>query len=204
MNITLEEVLFKEAFIIAKAAKQLDKKLYNVVDLIVKNIDSNLHVIITGVGKNSDISKKIAATYSSIGIPSIYLDSYNALHGDLGCIIKNQVIIGLSKSGETFELLKTFEACGEKGCKLVSITCKEESSLGKIAEKYSGHNIVVSCEFEADKNNLAPTCSSTLLLALGDAIGIVCSERIGLTKEKFLENHPAGSLGKQLKNELGK
>ena len=144
----------------------------------------------------------MAATFSSIGIPTFYLDSYNALHGDLGMVIKDQVVMAFSKSGKTQELLTTFEACGIKGAKLISITCNPTSSLGIITKKYNGYDIALPCEFEADENNLAPTCSSTLFLAVGDSIGCCVSSELKLTREDFLKNHPAGSLGSMLQHEL--
>ncbi len=199
---SIQEVMFKEAYIIIQNAKKITNELDPVVDLIVNSVKQDHHIILTGIGKNSDICKKMAATYCSIGIPAFYLDSYHALHGDLGVILPNRVVISFSKSGNTPELVHTFEAAGKIGAKLVSITCNPNSEVGKTTKKYNGTDIVLDCEFEVDALNTAPTASSTLFLTIGDAIGCVASEKLGFTKEDFLLRHPAGSLGSSLKKEL--
>lgn len=199
MIVSPQEVLFKEAYCILQVAKNLTNELDPIIDIIYNNVIDNKHTIITGIGKNSDIACKMAATYSSIGIPSFYLDAYKALHGDLGVVLPNSIVIGLSKSGNTEELNYTFEACGQRGAKLVSLTCNKESSLGKITNKFNGIDVSFVCEGEADEHNLAPTSSSTLFLAIGDAIGCSVSSRLNWSKDQFLINHPAGSLGRQLR-----
>lgn len=197
-----QEILFKEAYVILQTAKNMPNEINSVIDLVVENAGKNKHIIITGVGKNADIAEKMASTYSSIGIPSFYLDAYEALHGDLGMVVKDQLVIAYSKSGNTEELSSAFIACGKKGAKLVSITCNKDSDLGKISTKYNGIDVVLDCEFEADEHNLAPTCSSTLFLAIGDSIGCTASWKLKFSKEDFLTNHPGGSLGSMLKKEL--
>lgn len=199
----VEEALFKEAFVILQNAKALPKEINDVVELVVESAKVGRYVVNTGIGKNELIAQKAAATYNSLSIPSFFLDAYCSLHGDLGMITPGQLIIAYSKSGSTPELLSTFEACGKRNTKLVSITCTNDSALGKIAKSYNGLDIVLSCEFEADKLNVAPTCSSTLFIAIADAIGCAAAFRLGLTKEQFLANHPNGSLGNQLREELG-
>lgn len=199
-----QEVLFKEAYVILQAAKSISNELDPVIDCIVANKVKGFHLILSGAGKNANIAQKAADTFSSMDIPSFYLDAYSALHGDIGVVLKDQLIIGLSKSGNTEELNVAFDIAGKKGAKLVGITCNKEAGLGKICKKYNGIEVYVPCEFEADALNVAPTCSSTLLLSICDAIGCVAAEKLGLTKEKFLENHPAGSLGTQLRKELHK
>jgi arabinose-5-phosphate isomerase len=201
MIISPQEVLFKEAHCILQVAKNLGNELDPIIELIYNNVIDGKHTIITGIGKNSDIACKMAATYSSIGIPAFYLDAYKALHGDLGVVLPGSVIVGLSKSGNTEELNYTFEACGKRGAKLISLTCNKESSLGKITKRFEGIDVAFVCEGEADEHNLAPTSSSTLFLAIGDAIGCSVSSRLLWSREQFLMNHPAGSLGKQLRQE---
>lgn len=200
--ISPQEVMFKEAYVILQNAKKITNELDQIIDLVYQNAKNNKHLIITGIGKNSDISKKLSATYSSMGIPTFYLDAYNALHGDLGMVLKDQILIGYSKSGNTPELNHTFEACGKKGAFLISITCCKDSHLGKITKKYHGIDLTLDCEFEADENNLAPTCSSSLFLVIGDAIGCCASSKLNFTRHDFLDRHPAGSLGKALKKEF--
>jgi arabinose-5-phosphate isomerase len=203
-NMKPQEVLLKEAFVLIQAAKYLTNELDPVIDLIVENKLAGRHLIISGVGKNRACSEKMAASLSSLGIPSFFLCSYEMLHGSLGSIIKDQVMIGLSKSGETQEILQAFDAAGRFGAKLISIVCKNNSSLGKIVKSYNGLDIYVPCQEESDLHNLAPTSSSTLLMAIGDAIGCVASEKLKFSKEDFLRCHPQGSLGKQLRSELGR
>jgi arabinose-5-phosphate isomerase len=198
------EVLFREAYAILQAAKTITNELDTVINLIVENVRSQRYIILTGIGKNASIAQKVSSTYSSIGIPSFYLDGFSALHGDLGMIVKNQLIIGFSKSGNTKELTQTFDACGTKGAMLVSITTNHNSTLGYMATKYNGINIVLPFDNEADEHGLAPTSSSTLFIAIGDAIGCTASSKLNFTKEQFLSNHPNGSLGEKLKKDLNK
>lgn len=197
-----EEVMMKEAYVIIQAAKCLSDKLDGVIDLVIGSAQSNKHLIVCGLGKNRMICEKAAATFASMGIPAIYLDPCEALHGSLGMIVADQLIIGISKSGNTPEVIATFDAAGKIGVKLVSITCSESSLLGNICKQYGGSNIYIPCELEADYNNIVPTCSSAVLTAVIDAIGCVASQKLGFTKQQFLDRHPGGTLGNNLKSEL--
>lgn len=202
MKLLPQEVMFKEAYVISQVAKKLGNSLDETINIITQNVKNNQNLLITGIGKNSYIAKKLASTYSSIGIPSYYFDCYNALHGDLGLIRSDQLIMTFSKSGKTEELLHTIELCGKRGAKIININCNENAPINKIVSKYNGINISVECELEADYNNLAPTASSTLFLSLGDAVGCCVSANIDFDKPRFLQNHPGGTLGETLRHLL--
>jgi arabinose-5-phosphate isomerase len=201
---TPQEVLLKEAFVIISAAKQELRGLTDLIHAVTETARQGRYIVVTGIGKNADIAKKIASTYTAIGIPAFYLDAFESLHGDVGVLQAEQLLIGLSKSGETGELVQLFEIAAQQRVILASLTCAESSSLTKLVHAHGGHAVVLPCAMEADAHNLAPTCSSTLLLAVGDAIGVVVSERLDVTAEDFWRRHPAGALGKQLEAMLCK
>lgn len=192
----IQEVLFKEAHTIIKAAKTITTQVEPIIEKI---LDTDKHIAITGIGKNADIAKKIAATWSSLGIPSFYIDAYHALHGDLGMLKPGQVLIGLSRSGNTKELLAMFDHAGKLGVYICGLTCNKQSKLFEVIKKFDGYSLYIPCDFEADELNLAPTCSSTVLLAVGDSIGVVASSRLTpkFTIQTFHNLHPEGSLGEQ-------
>jgi arabinose-5-phosphate isomerase len=201
----LNEVLLREAYILIQAAKFITNEFEPVVDLMLESVKNNKYIICLGLGKNEIISMKFATTNNSLGIPSICLDSTNAQHGDLGLARSGQLVICFSKSANTEELVITAEALCDRGCKLVAITCNSETNkLSKLTQQYNGIHISLSCEFECDALGLAPTASSTLFVAVADALACVVADKLGLTKEQFYANHPSGSLGAQLKKELNK
>ncbi len=202
--LTLESVIFREAFVLLQNAKNLNNSLEKVVDLIVEETKANRHIFIGGAGKCSTISLKTIETMRSLGIPTIHLDAYLSSHGDLGSVLPNHLVIFFSKSGETPETVQSINGCGAKGAKIVSISCSENSTAGKAAISFNGLDIVLKCDTEACHMNIAPTSSTTLFAAIGDALACVAAERLGMNKEKFLINHMSGSLGDQLKKELGK
>ena len=151
-------------------------------------------VVITGMGKSGLIGKKIAATLASTGTPSFFLHPAEALHGDLGMVSKGDVLIAISNSGETQELLAIIPIVKRWGNKVIAITNNPNSSLAKESDVH----LYLNVEKEACPLNLAPTSSSTATLALGDAIAITLLELRGFTKEDFARFHPGGSLGKKL------
>ena len=151
-------------------------------------------VILTGMGKSGHIAKKIAATMSSLGTPAYYLHPAEGAHGDLGVITKDDIILAVSYSGETDEIIQLIPSIKKIKARLVSITCRPNSTL----ERHADLSIHLDIIREACMHNLAPTTSSTATLVFGDALAIVLSKMIGFQPENFAVFHPKGSLGKRL------
>jgi arabinose-5-phosphate isomerase len=151
-------------------------------------------VVVTGMGKSGIIAQKIAATLSSTGSPAMFLHPAEAVHGDVGVLMPGDVVIALSASGETEEILRLLATLKRKGDALVSFTCNLNSTLAQASD------VALDCgvEREACGLNLAPTASTTAMLALGDALAIAVSLRKGFRAEDFAELHPGGKLGKRL------
>ncbi|HBK67982.1 MAG TPA: KpsF/GutQ family sugar-phosphate isomerase, partial [Firmicutes bacterium] len=151
-------------------------------------------VILTGMGKSGHIAKKIAATMSSLGTPAYFLHPAEGAHGDLGVITKDDIILAVSYSGETDEIIQLIPSIKKIKAGLVSITCRPNSTL----ERHADLSIHLDIIREACMHNLAPTTSSTATLVFGDALAIVLSKMIGFQPENFAVFHPKGSLGKRL------
>ena len=151
-------------------------------------------VVVTGMGKSGIIAQKIAATLSSTGSPALFLHPAEAVHGDLGVLMPGDVVIALSASGETEEILRLLATLKRKGDALVTFCCNLNSTLALASD------VALDCgvEREACGFNLAPTASTTAMLALGDALAVAVSLRKGFRAEDFAELHPGGKLGKQL------
>ena len=151
-------------------------------------------VVVTGMGKSGIIAQKIAATLSSTGSPALFLHPAEALHGDLGMLARGDVVVALSASGETEEILRLLPTIKRVGDALISFCCNVDSRLAKASD------IVLDCSVpnEACGMNLAPTASTTAMLALGDALAIAVSLHKGFRPEDFAELHPGGKLGKRL------
>jgi len=151
-------------------------------------------VIVTGMGKPGFIAQKISATLSSTGTPSLYLHPAEALHGDLGRVTKDDLILALSNSGETEEIVKFLPMVRKIGAKLVAMTGNVRSTLAKFAD----HTIDVSVKREACSLGLAPTASTTAMLAMGDALAVALLDKKGFREKDFAFFHPGGILGKRL------
>jgi len=164
------------------------------VDLILRCGESNGRVVVTGMGKSGIIAQKIAATLSSTGSPALFLHPAEAVHGDLGVLLPGDVVVALSASGETEEILRLLLTLKRKGDALITFCCNLKSTLAEASD------VALDCgvEREACGLNLAPTASTTAMLALGDALAIAVSLRKGFRAEDFAELHPGGKLGKQL------
>ncbi|MFP5275542.1 MAG: SIS domain-containing protein [Acidobacteriota bacterium] len=164
------------------------------VDMILRCGSSNGRVVVTGMGKSGIIAQKIAATLSSTGSPALFLHPAEAVHGDLGVLMPGDVVVALSASGETEEILRLLATLKRKGDALISFCCNSGSTLAQASD------VALDCsvEREACGLNLAPTASTTTMLALGDALAIAVSLRKGFRAEDFAELHPGGKLGKQL------
>jgi arabinose-5-phosphate isomerase len=164
------------------------------VELILRCGVQNGRVVVTGMGKSGIIAQKIAATLSSTGSPALFLHPAEAVHGDVGVLMPGDVVIALSASGETEEILRLLATLKRKGDALVSFCCNLKSTLAAASD------VALDCsvEREACGLNLAPTASTTAMLALGDALAVAVSLRKGFRVEDFAELHPGGKLGKQL------
>jgi arabinose-5-phosphate isomerase len=164
------------------------------VELILNCGQGNGRVVVTGMGKSGIIAQKIAATLSSTGSPALFLHPAEAVHGDLGMLMPGDVVVALSVSGETEEILRLLATLKRKGDALVSFSCNLNSTLAQASD------VALDCsvEREACGLNLAPTASTTAMLALGDALAIAVSLRKGFRAEDFAELHPGGKLGKRL------
>jgi arabinose-5-phosphate isomerase len=164
------------------------------VQLIMRCGHENGRVVVTGMGKSGIIAQKIAATLSSTGSPALFLHPAEAVHGDLGVLLRGDVVIALSGSGETEEILRLLATLKRKGDALISFTCNLTSTLAQASD------IALDCSVtrEACGMNLAPTASTTTMLALGDALAIAVSLRKGFRAEDFADLHPGGKLGKRL------
>lgn len=151
-------------------------------------------VVVTGIGKSAIVGQKIVATLNSTGTPSLFMHAADAIHGDLGMIQSEDLIICISKSGETPEIKVLVPLVRNLGSKLLAMVSNEKSYLAKRAE----HAIIVPVSKEADPNNLAPTASTTAFMAVGDAIATSLLALRGFTPKDFAQFHPGGAIGKQL------
>ena len=164
------------------------------VDKCAATVARGGKLILTGIGKSGYIGRKIAATLSSVGTPSIFMHPVEARHGDLGMIQKNDLMIALSYSGETDELLVVLPPAKQLGVQLVAITASRNSSLGKVSDLV----VEMPVPREACPFNLAPTTTTTALLVLGDALAMVLLDRQGFTKEDYGRRHPGGAIGRMV------
>jgi len=186
-----QEVLDTEAKAVATLIPKLDKKFSSAVELLSK---MKTRAIVTGMGKSGIIGRKIAATLTSCGTPATFVHPAEAGHGDLGMILKDDVVIAISYSGETREINELLEFIKRIGIKLISITGNIKSKLAK----YSDIVLDASVEKEAGLCGLVPSASSTAALALGDALAIALMEKKDFGEEDFAFVHPKGQIGKRL------
>ena len=184
-------VILTEADGLAALADSLDGAFTEAVDLIV---GLKGRVVLTGMGKSGHIARKIAATLASTGTPALYVHPSEASHGDLGMIAPTDAVLALSNSGETAELSDTIQYCRRNGIPLIGITGGARSSLADTANIV----LVLPPVREACAIGLAPTTSSTMMLALGDALAVTAMTRKGFTSQHFQAFHPGGRLGQAL------
>ncbi|MEO0398439.1 MAG: KpsF/GutQ family sugar-phosphate isomerase [Pseudomonadota bacterium] len=169
----------------------MDEHFVRAIDLI---INAPSHVVVTGVGKSGHIAGKIAATFASTGTPSFFVHPTEASHGDLGMLRGGAVVVALSNSGETRELRDILVYCRREQLPVIGITARADSFLGKSAQVC----LTLPHTEEACPNRLAPTSSTTMMLALGDALAVAAMKRRGFTAEDFGARHPGGALGMRL------
>lgn len=186
-----KEVLRIEAEAVKSLIKRVDKNFERAVRLI---LSCKGKVVVTGMGKPGFIGEKISATLSSTGTPSLSLHPADAIHGDLGRVTRDDVVIAISNSGETEEILRLLPTLKKIGTKIVAMTGSMKSTLAK----YSDVVLNVGVKKEACPFNLAPTASTTAMLAFGDALAIALLDKRGFKKEDFAFYHPGGALGKRL------
>ncbi|MCK6405643.1 MAG: KpsF/GutQ family sugar-phosphate isomerase [Rhodocyclaceae bacterium] len=184
-------VLRIEADAVAALAARLDQRFLRAVDLI---LHCHGRVIVSGIGKSGHIARKIAATFASTGTPAYFVHPAEASHGDLGMITRDDVLIALSNSGESAELMAIVPIIRRQGGKVIAITGNPASSL---AIESDAHLDAAVAE-EACPHNLAPTASTTAALALGDALAVVLLDARGFGAEDFARSHPGGTLGRRL------
>ena len=201
-DMTPAELVRTEAAALETLAARLEDAMAEpfaqAVELVLRCGEGRGRVIVTGMGKSGIIAQKIAATLSSTGSPALFLHPAEAVHGDLGVLMPGDVVVALSASGETEEILRLLPVLKRKGDALISFCCNLESTLAAASD------VALDCSVEREacgmgERGLAPTASTTAMLALGDALAIAVSLRKGFQPEDFADLHPGGKLGKKLK-----
>lgn len=185
------QVLSIEGNAVLALIERIDESFLRALSLIL-----NCHgrVIVSGIGKSGHVGRKIASTLASTGTPSFFVHPAEASHGDLGMITSNDVLLALSNSGESAELLNILPSIKRQGAKVIAMTGKPESTLARDADVHLNAGVTQ----EACPLNLAPTASTTAALALGDALAVALLDARGFGAEDFARSHPGGSLGRRL------
>ncbi len=189
---TARKVLEIEARTLSELPKRLDQRFVRAVGILFA---CRGRVIVTGMGKSGLIGQKISATFSSTGTPSFFLHPAEALHGDLGSLVADDVLVALSYSGETEELLRLLDTLKRLAIPLITLTGKTASTLAQASDVV----IDVGIREEACPLGLAPTASTTAMLAMGDALAMALLEKRGFKEEDYAALHPAGGLGVKLR-----
>ncbi len=189
------EVLKTEAAGILEIAGKLDDSFTRVIDLI---LSSRGRVIVSGIGKSGLIGKKIVATLNSTGTMALFLHPVEAMHGDLGVVSADDILLALSNSGETIELNALIPSIKKVGCKVIALTGNPASTLAKKSDQV----LDVGVAKEAGPLGLAPTTSTTALLAMGDALAVVLTNKKDFKSSDFKRFHPGGALGQRLSNRI--
>ena len=185
------ETLRIEARALESLAEQIDQSFTQCVEAIHRGAG---RIIVTGIGKTALVAQKIVATLNSTGTPALFLHAGDAIHGDIGMVQPDDFVLALSRSGETAEIKVLTTLIATMGNVLIGMTSRADSTLAKRAD----HLLLTPFEREADPNELAPTTSTTLQMALGDALAICLLSLRGFTPNDFAKFHPGGSIGKQL------
>ena len=186
-----KQVLQIEAKAIEQLVKRINEQFVQAVELILA---CEGKVVVTGVGKSGIIGQKIASTLASTGTPAFFLHPTEGIHGDLGMLEKKDIVVAISNSGETDELSQILPLIKRYGNKLIALTGKANSTLARAGDVV----LDVSVEEEACPLGLAPTASTTVTLAMGDALAVALLEKRGFNKEDFAIRHPGGKLGRRL------
>jgi len=184
-------ILQAEANAVLQVAERLDHRFSQAVEAL---LDCGGCVILSGIGKAGAIAQKLTATLASTGTPSHFLHPAEAVHGDLGRLSKNDIVLMFSQSGETEEVVRILPSLNAMNIPLIAVTASEESTLARYAKIV----LPIGKIQEADSHHLAPSTSTTVMLALGDALALVTSAERGFRAEHFAQFHPGGSLGRKL------
>jgi arabinose-5-phosphate isomerase len=188
---SIREVICLEAKTLRRVAEAVDEAYARAVGLLSA---CRGKVVVTGIGKSGLIAQKVAATLNSTGTPAAYMHPADALHGDIGLIERRDIVLAIGKSGESVELNALLPALRRLGVKILSITAAPDSALARGSDAV----LLTPVEREACPLNLAPTCSTTAALAVGDALAIALMRRRGFDRERFALLHPGGQLGRRL------
>jgi arabinose-5-phosphate isomerase len=195
MEELIKQTALKTVNIEIETITQLRESIdHDFVQCVLRIFESKGRVIITGIGKSAIVAQKIVATLNSTGTPSVFMHAADAIHGDLGMVQADDIVICLSKSGDTPEIKVLTPLLKNRGSLLIGMVSNKESYLGKQAN-FILHTPITQ---EADPNNLAPTASTTAQMVMGDALATALLSLRGFTPERFAQFHPGGSLGKQL------
>lgn len=186
-----KEVFEQEAQAIQGLSQLIDDDFEKAIEAI---FHANGRVIVTGIGKSANIAQKIVSTLNSTGTPAIFMHAADAIHGDLGIVLKDDIVLAISKSGNTPEIKVLLPLIKFRGNKILAITGNIDSYLAQKADFV----LNVTVEKEACPNNLAPTTSTTAQLVMGDAIAVALLEMKGFSTNDFAKVHPGGALGKKL------
>lgn len=190
----LKAVMRTECSAIMKMIEETDCQYDEILDVFQA---CRGRIVFMGVGKSGHIGQKLAATFASLGIPSFFVHGTEAMHGDLGMILPQDIAVLISNSGRTFETVQNIVPLKKNGVTTVAFTAGKDSKLAEDCD----YRIIYPMLQEADALGLAPTVSSTLALVLGDAIACELSDRKNFTKRDFYRFHPNGALGEKLKKE---
>ncbi|HEU6446993.1 MAG TPA: KpsF/GutQ family sugar-phosphate isomerase [Verrucomicrobiae bacterium] len=193
------EVFDIEIAALKKVRAQLDKSFDAAVETIVEALKRRGKIVIVGIGKSGNVGQKIAATLTSTGSTSVVLNSVDALHGDLGIVNDGDVILALSYSGESDELLNLLPAIKRFSVKIISVTGNLKSSLAR----HSDVSLNVKVPKEACPFNLAPTSSTTAMLVLGDALAMAVLQARGFQQKDYAQRHPSGAIGRAMLLKVG-
>lgn len=178
-----------------QALQALDTRLNGTFeDAVAMILACQGRVVVTGIGKSGHIGRKIAATLASTGTPAFFMHGAEAIHGDLGMLTQQDIVLALSYSGEARELITVLTITKRMGARLISITGNPDSELARNADLHLDAHVAQ----EACPLNLAPTASTTAALVLGDALAVACLEARGFSREDFARSHPGGALGRRL------
>jgi len=188
---TARRVLRIEAEAISELLARLDARFEQVVEILMA---CKGRVVVTGMGKSGLIGRKIAATFSSTGTPSVFLHPAEAVHGDLGMLMRDDVVLAVSYGGETEEIIALLETIKRMGLRMIAMTGNPRSTIAMASDLA----LDVSVKEEACSLNLAPTASTTAAMALGDALAVTLLDRRGFSPGDFAALHPGGRLGKKL------
>ena len=173
---------------------RLGREFAAAADLVLLSVREGRKLVSTGMGKSGHIAEKISATFTSTGAPCVYLNCANATHGDVGIVSRGDAVLLFSYSGETEEMLRALPAIKRPGVRLIAVTGHPKSTLARAADAH----LDVRVPREACPLNLAPTSSSTAMLAVGDALAMAVLEARGFTRDEFAQFHPGGTLGRSL------